>query len=210
MSAPRLASLVRLTGVPLEEIALSIAGELASVRAARARAQLDLLASSLDQRAFADPEQRAAELLEAIGTRAGFSVEGELQPASLMLDVVLEFRAGHPLALAIVYAGVARRAGVELFPIGDSRMVLLGDPEPQPPLAIDPVPGGRRLPAEMRWMCPHLVALRMLETLRGLYLNRGDLARAIRAAELVRLLPLSPATREGSEIALAGLRARLN
>ena len=210
MSAPRLESLVRLTGVPLEEIALAIAGELGSVHAERARAQLDLLASGFDRRALADPEQRAAELLDLLGTRAGFSVEGDLQPASLMLDVVLEFRAGHPLALAIVFAAVARRAGFELYPVGDRRVLLLGDPRPEPAIAIDPVPGGRRPPAQMHWLCPHLVALRLLETLRGRYVNRGDLPRAIRASELAELLPLNAATRERNAIALAALRARLN
>lgn len=127
-----------------------------------------------------------------------------------MLDDVLALRGGHPLALAIVYAAVAARTGVDLYPVGDERVILLGDPEAQPPLAIDPAPGGHRLPAEMRWLCPHLVALRLLDAIGIRFMNRGDLTGAIRAAELRLLLPLHPRLRKSHVLALRKLQARLN
>ena len=206
---PRLAKLAALAGAPLEEIALAIAAEFRPVDADRARAQLDLLASTVDPAVVGDPERRAEELIDALNERAGFTVEGDGQPHSLMLDEVLARRGGHPLALAIVYAAVAARAGFALHPVGIERVVLLGDPQPTPPLAIDPAPG-QAVPAEMRWLCPHLVGLRMIDAIGIRYMNRGNLAAAIRAAELRLLLPLHPRLREHHLLALRKLRARLN
>jgi hypothetical protein len=202
--------LAALAGAPLEEIALAIASEFKPVNVARARAQLDLLATSIDPDTVGDPQRRAEELINALGDRAGFAVDSGDHPHVLMLDSVLAQRSGHPLALAIVYAAVAARAGFKLYPVGDQRAVLLGDPEPQPPLAVDPAPGGRTPPAEMRWLCPHVVALRLLDAIGIGYMNRGHLAGAIRAAELRLLLPLHPRLREHHLLALRKLRARLN
>lgn len=210
MPPPRLSDLARLTGAPLDEIALAIAAEFKPVNRDRARARLDLLAESLDPGLLGDPSHRADELVDRLARRAGFEVEREHRPRALMLDEVLADRAGHPLALAVVYAGVARRAGFELYPVGDSDVVLLGDPHSDPPIAIDPVPGGRELPERMRWLCSHLVALRLLDAIGGRFLRRGDLAAGIRAAELRLALPLNAELRAKHEYALAALRARLN
>ena len=56
----------------------------------------------------------------------------------------------------------------------------------------------------------HETALRMLNNLVGSYERRGDLKRAIRAAELRLLLPAAPALRSELELGLKGIRARLN
>src|SRR5688572_18871579 len=157
---PRLEKLAALAGAPLEEIALAIAAEFRPVDADRARARLDLLASTVDPEVVGDPQRRAEELIDALDGRAGFKIAGDEHPHSLMLDEVLALRGGHPLALAIVYAAVAARAGFPLHPVGTERVVLLGDPQATPPIAIDPAPG-QPVPAEMRWLCPHLVGLRM-------------------------------------------------
>lgn len=208
-SGPRLSELAAFAGAPLEEIALAIAAEFRPVDAPRARAQLDLLASTVDPHTLADPDRRAEALIDALGGRAGFAVEAEEHPHSLMLDEVLALRGGHPLALAIVYAAVAARAGFTLYPVGTDRTVLLGDPESTPPLAIDPAPGGP-VPTEMRWLCPHVVGLRVIDAIGVRYMNRGNLSAAIRAAELRLLLPLHPRLREHHELALRKLLARLN
>lgn len=194
----------------MEEIALAIAAEFKSVDAARARQRLDVLASRLDPDKLGDPELRAQDLIDKLSVVAGFAVEGDDHPGSLMIDDVLALRGGHPLALAIVYAAVAARAGITLHPVGDQRIVMLGDPESDPPLAIDPAPGGRGMPAEMQWLCPHLVGLRLLDELGKRYTNRGDLGSSIRVAELRLLLPLHPRLRRGHELGLRRLRSRLN
>jgi hypothetical protein len=62
----------------------------------------------------------------------------------------------------------------------------------------------------MRWLCPHLVGLRLIDAIGVRYMNHGDLGSAIRAAELRLLLPLHPRLREHHVLALRKLRARLN
>jgi regulator of sirC expression with transglutaminase-like and TPR domain len=57
---------------------------------------------------------------------------------------------------------------------------------------------------------PHAIALRMLNNLVGAYAVRGDLARALRAAELRLCLPLDEALERQMTSSLASLRARLN
>lgn len=207
--SPRLRDLAALAGAPLEEIALAIAAEFKPVDAIRARARLDLLASTVDPQAIADPARRAEELIGALNGRAGFAVEGDEHAHSLMIDEVLARRGGHPLVLAIIYAAVAARAGFPLYPVGTERVVLLGDPEPAPPLVIDPAPDSSP-PPEMRWLCPHVVGLRLIDAIGVRYMNRGNLGAAIRAAELRLLLPLHPRLREHHLLALRKLRARLN
>ena len=206
----RLGHLVTLAGAPLEEIALAIAAELKPVDAPWARAELDRLAATVDRSTVDEPELRARALIAALAVGEGFDADSAEHPRSLMLDEVLGRRSGHPLALAIVYAAVAARIGVSLHAVGDRRSILLGDPEADPPLAIDPAPGADQRPQELRWLCPHLVALRMVDELGKRYMNRGDLANPIRLAELRLLLPLHPRLRRGHELGLRRLRSRLN
>ena len=209
MALPRLDELSRLTGAPLEDVALAIAAEFKPVRVAEAQARLDALARPLGQLATGRPEVRATALVEAVRS-AGYATEGDEHPRSLMFDDVLATHGGHPLALAIVHVAVARRAGFALFPVGNERAVLLADRATDPPLVIDPVPDGGSVSVPLHWLCPHLVALRMIEAIGCRYMRRGDLANGIRAAELRTMLPLNSEARERHAVALRSLRARLN
>jgi regulator of sirC expression with transglutaminase-like and TPR domain len=211
MSASVLAELMTDTRAPLEEVALAIAAEFESVGDELARRRLDRLAEDVNLDGLGEEAgPRARELTEALGVRAGFTVCDGESPLALMLDRVLETRHGHPLALAILYAAVARRAGLELWLVGDECEVILASPRCEPPVAVDPVPGGRELQHEMRWLCPHMVAFRLINAIGERYLRRGDLARGIRAAELRTQLPLDPAAIARHELALERLRACLN
>lgn len=61
------------------------------------------------------------------------------------------------------------------------------------------------------WICPHVVALMLIDALAGLYDERGDIPRGIRTAVLRLKLPLDPSARERHEIQLRrGARAKLN
>jgi hypothetical protein len=207
---PSFAELARDEEAPLEDIALEIAAEFTPVAAGAARLDLDRLASGTRYIAELDPTERARLFVEVLARGDGFTSDGDRDPSSLMLDRVLERRVGHPLALAVVYAAVARRAGFELHPIGNESVCMLGDPQADPPVAIDPVPQGRPLPRPARWLCPHLVALMLINAIGTRYMGRGDLGPAIRAAELRLLLPLSREARERHRQELASLRALLN
>ena len=80
---------------------------------------------------------------------------------------------------------------------------------------LDPFSGGRVVTDEVRsdslraWGA-HETALRILNNLVGSYLVRGDVGRAIHAADLRLALPLEPAARDVLAAELRGLRARLN
>jgi regulator of sirC expression with transglutaminase-like and TPR domain len=127
-----------------------------------------------------------------------------------MLDRVVDRRSGHPYALAVVYAAIGARCGIDLYAVGAGPDLLLADRGARRTVLVDPVPGGRKLGGDPRWLCPHLVALLLVEELGARFGERGDLTRAIRAAELRLQLPLDPRARERHELELRSLRARLN
>jgi len=195
---------------PLDEMALTIAGAFRPVNAGRARARLDLLGQALARRRLDDPTTRAQALVETMTAHAGFAVDDRGDAEALMLDRVLTRSTGHPLSLAIVYAAVAKRAGFDLHVIGARETFLLGDPESDPPLAIDPIPGGRVVRDRLWWLCPHMVGLRLLDEISERYARHGDLRAAILAAELRLLLPVDAGLHRHHELELTKLRAQLN
>lgn len=191
-------------------MAIAIAGEFGAIDAEAVRTRLDRLASGLSPLAGFEPERRARILIARLGGGEGLDRGRETRPESLMIDRVLALRRGHPLSLVIVYAAVARRAGFDLHPIGNERVVLLADNSASPPLAVDPVPGGRRVPGELRWLCPHVVGALMLGALAVRWRQAGELRLALRALELRLMFPLAPGLRVGHEHELRALQALLN
>jgi regulator of sirC expression with transglutaminase-like and TPR domain len=132
-----------------------------------------------------------------------------------MLDRVLERRTGLPITLSVLYVEVARRAGVELAGVGLPGHFVVGHFGASPAVLIDPFGRGETLavqpPPEMvRPWGPHDIALRMLNNLVHSYSERGDLERALHAAELRALLPGHGALREQQHLEHAALLARLN
>lgn len=58
-------------------------------------------------------------------------------PRNSLLDQILERRLGIPISLSVVYLLVARRAGIELEPVGVPGHFLVGGYEPEGPFFID-------------------------------------------------------------------------
>lgn len=187
-----------------------MAAEFRHVDVAEATARLDILGAELGDLTHLPPAGRAQRLVGFLDGQVGLRMRPERDPEGLMLDRVLADRSGHPLALAVLHVAIARRSGLELFPVACGDLLLLADRSGDRPVVIDPVPGGRRLDRELGWVCPHVVAKMLLDAIGSLHLERGDLPRAIRAAELRLKLPLDPRTRERHLTALRGLHARLN
>ena len=208
--ANTLKDFAEMTSAPIEDVALAIASEFRVVDVAGAHANLDRLAEGLGGLGERPPEDRAQGLLEGLTDARGLAATTCACPDSLMLDQVLDLGRGHPLALCIVHVAVARRLGFELHVVGAERVAMVADPGTRPPLLIDPVPGGRRLPQAMSWLCPHVVGATMLGLLSERYERRGSLAEAIRAAELRRIFPLAAENRSRHDTELRSLRARLN
>lgn len=196
-----------------------MAAELRDVDVAEALAELDRLAVELAAAAAgAGPADQAAACREVLGARHGFAGDRECYdaPENSMLDIVLERRAGLPILLSVVYVETARRAGMALSGVGLPGHYVVGQFEADPPVLLDPFAGGAELddPSRHRgfvrpWS-PHETALRMLNNVVASYSRRGDLARAIRAAELRLALPLERDGRAALARELTALRAQLN
>jgi regulator of sirC expression with transglutaminase-like and TPR domain len=218
--SPSFAALAALPDPPLDAVALALAAEFRPVDAAAAMAGLDALGAELAHAVAATdgtPEAQARACASLLGGRHGFAGDAERydEPRNSMLDIVLERRRGLPILLSVVYVEVARRAGVPLAGIGLPGHFVVGHVGAAPPLLIDPFAGGAPVEGELS---EHLVrpwgslqiAMRMLNNLVGAYQRRGNVAAALRAAEMRLMLPADEPLHSAVRTELRGLRARLN
>jgi regulator of sirC expression with transglutaminase-like and TPR domain len=204
---------------PLEAFALALAAEFGDVAWSDAGDRLDRLgrevADLLSDRPRA-PHREVAACRVVLADRHGFA--GDTvdygNPRNSMLNSVLERRRGLPITLSVVWIAVARRAGFRLDGVGLPGHYVVGHFRADPPMLLDPFSGGAMvdgdLPAELvRPWTAHETVVRMLNNLVHSYSERGDLTRALHAAEL--RLPLTRgATREEYAAELTRLEARLN
>ena len=220
MRVPAFATLAAAPAPRLDQLALALAVELRDdVDAGWALAELDRLGAELAPLVGggAGAEAEAEACRHLLGEIYGFEGDDDEydHPDNSMLDLVLARRVGLPILLSAVYVEVARRAGIALQGVGLPGHFAVGHFGSDPPLLLDPYDGGERIrpevdPVHVRPWGAHETALRMLNNLVGSYERRGDLARAIRAAELRVLLPLSSSLRADLELSLKRVRARLN
>jgi regulator of sirC expression with transglutaminase-like and TPR domain len=130
-------------------------------------------------------------------------------PRNSYLNEVLDRRLGIPITLAVVCLEVGRRAGVSLEGVGFPGHFLLRLAR-QPKVLVDPFDRGKLLTAGdcekmleritrgnvdfderlLRVAGPRLILQRMLNNLRGIYVQRGELDRTV--AVLDRLMLLDP------------------
>ena len=220
MALPRFEDLAASADPTLDELALSLAAAFGTVDVERALATLDALGSEVAgvlERSPRTPEAEAAVLSHTLGTLHGFIGDREQydRPENSLLDRVLERRRGLPILLSTVYIEVARRAGLPVAGVGLPGHYVVahfGVPEP---LLLDPFARGTPITsafpsALVRPWTPQETAMRMLNNLVPAFRRRGDLTRALRAAELRLSLPAPPDERERVQAELATLRAGLN
>jgi regulator of sirC expression with transglutaminase-like and TPR domain len=132
----------------------------------------------------------------------------------LLLDRVVVAGAGHPLALAVACVEAARRAGIELGIVGGSAGCFVAHPQLGEPLLLD-VAAGRLIEAGGRtdgvgWQCSHQTAARLLNRIGERADRTGNVAWALRVAELRLQLPFARPVLEDLRHRLAHLRSRLN
>lgn len=154
---------------------------------------------------------RLARLTGLLFTEEGLrgNADDFYDPRNSYLNEVLDRRLGIPITLAVVCLEVGRRAGVFLEGVGFPGHFLLRLAR-QPQVLVDPFDGGRLLsaadcekmleritrgnvdfdPRLLRPAGPRLILQRMLNNLRGIYIQRGELERTV--AVLDRLLLLDP------------------
>jgi regulator of sirC expression with transglutaminase-like and TPR domain len=193
---------------PHAELATALAAEFRPVDVAAVDAALDGLAIELAGACLQPP---ADQLHAVAAAMAAFeALDAPLDPPALLIDVVLERLAGHPTTLAVIAAEAGRRAGLDVAVAGDGlgHVVVHRGAD----TVLDPA-SGRVCAARddrLSLRCAHQVAFALLREHIDRALRVGDLAGALRAAELRLELPMEGWAMDRLERELRTLRARLN
>ena len=200
---------------PLDLLALALAAEFRDVDEAAARRALDGLAEEVAAAGARTADEQVAVLSSVLGETHGFAGDTEEydHPDNSMLDVVLSRRRGLPILLSVVYIEVARRARIPLAGVGLPGHFVVAHAGSRPPLLLDPFNAGRAIDVgemPLPWTSAHDIAMRMLNNLVGSFHRRGDLASAIRAADLRLELRAPDQLRDTLRAEARALRARLN
>ena len=196
------------------ELALALAAEFRPPVAA-AEDVLDRLAGELATVRDEAPGDQLAWCAESVAARLE---PRDLQWAGiddLLLDRVAADGSGHPLALAVVCVEAARRAGIALGVVAGGAGCFVGHTLHDEPLLVDVARGGRVVEASGRvddvgWQCSHQVAARILNRIGERAEHTGNVAWALRAAELRLALPFARPVLDELRHGLAHLRARMN
>lgn len=194
------------------DLAAALAAEFHPVDERAVDEALDALAAGLTRARASD----ALDQLDALaGAMAAFETHvAPLEARAVHLDIALDRLSGHPTALAVIGGEVARRAGLDLWIAAAGGHHVVAHPAYGVQVAYDPaLPGVRRIRpgvAAPTWRCSHQVAFALLREHLDRALRAGDIAGALRAAELRLDLPIDSATRSRLTAEQRALRARLN
>jgi len=202
--------------IDLVEAALLIAAhEYPGLDVAAYRARVDRLAATLRGRLRRDigPVESIVALNRYLFEELGFSGNARdyYDPRNSFLNEVLDRKLGIPITLAVVYVEIGRRIGLALHGVSFPGHFLVKCPARDGVIVLDPYAGGASLSVEdlqqrLRTLrggaappadiARHMLAAagkkeilaRMLRNLKGIYLQRRDLSRALAAADRVIML----------------------
>ena len=176
---------------PPAEMLLAVAAQFRPIDAAGVSFRLDEHARGLFDAAAARDGGAASHRLATLLTDELRFRTDESSIEGLWLDAVLERRAGHPLALAVLAAEIGRRAGLAIgvcstptgwyAAIGERERLWLIDP----PIDPGPTPSG-----PVRRHCGHELAFAALTGVYARMSRDGEGAGACRAALLRGRLPV--------------------
>ena len=110
----------------LDDLAFSLSREFGAPDIRSACDALEDLACELMTAAFLSPVEQCTACSLLLGSTARLRSARDLEPSAFMVDRVLDRREGHPLALALVYSEVGRKAGIPLWPAGNGERFLVG------------------------------------------------------------------------------------
>lgn len=208
--------------IPLARAALYVAqAETPDLDVDACERRLQDMADALTQQLDREPNRDHAPSIVRVVNRFLFTelgyrgnVDAYDDPANLLLDRVLSERIGIPVTLAIVYAEVCQRAGLDVQPIGLPGHVICryvpADATIEEGILIDVFNQGKMLTEEdcqtllrnifgarvpfkphyLTAMTPRQTIQRVLHNLKAGYLQRGDEERAARVLDL--LIALCP------------------
>jgi regulator of sirC expression with transglutaminase-like and TPR domain len=202
--------------IDLVEAALLIAAqEYPDLDLAAYRARVDRLALTLKARLRRDigPVESIVALNRYLFEELGFNGNARdyYDPRNSFLNEVLDRKLGIPITLALVYVEIGRRVGLALNGVSFPGHFLVKCPARDGVIVLDPYAGGASLSLEdlqqrLRTLrggaappadiARHMLAAagrkeilaRMLRNLKGIYLERRDLPRALAAADRVIML----------------------
>lgn len=213
MSGVAFSELAREESPGLAGLLLAAAGEFREVDEVRSRVELDRMASSLHRWVTDDGLGHADAVAQLLAERR-LRPSNRVGPQDAMLDRVLARGQGHPAMLAAICVEAGRRAGLPLAAAGRESDLFVGvrptHTADGATLLIDPAGELRGPPAGLHWRCDHEVCFLLLSELSRLFCLTGDVANALRAAELRSELPLDPSFHERLASESSALRANLN
>ncbi|MGE3908402.1 MAG: SirB1 family protein [Chloroflexota bacterium] len=193
-------------------------------------ATLDGFAGELEPRltGLSDPARIVAEVSEFVHGDLGFSgnAEAYYDPRNSYLNDVLERRRGIPITLSAIYLALGQRLGLPFEGVGMPGHFLVRLRHLVTPIILDPFDGGeildhaacearlrrlygarvRLLPPMLEAVSPRMMVFRMLNNLKGIYVNREDWERAVRTMDLM-LIARPGASSEYRDRGTAHLRA---
>jgi regulator of sirC expression with transglutaminase-like and TPR domain len=215
------------TGFDLAEVALGIAKEEYShLDSAGYLAELDALAHDARNYARGPFSARVDGLCRYLFHELGFrgNKKDYYDPRNSYFNQVLDRRTGIPITLAAVMIAVGSRTGLSIVGVGlPGHFIVkcIGDDQE---ILVDPFHGGRRLSRvdcellvrqttgqefhasdeRLQALPLGLIVQRMLNNLRGIYLQREDWPRALRVLQrLDQLNPEDPVTQRDLGICFA-------
>ncbi len=222
-------------GIEIDRTALLIAAEeYPNLSIEGYLAKLDELGERVRLKLYPDagPHETLARLNRVLFEEEGFQGDSKeyYDPRNSYLNEVLDRRIGIPITLAAVYGEVARRVGFRLQGVGFPGHFLVKHEADDEEILIDPFSGGQILthddcqarleqsfqgklklhPKHLRTTSPRRMLLRMLNNLKGIYVNRRDHRRALAAVErMLLLVPESPSEVRDRGILLSGVGRHL-
>ena len=199
--------------IELDRVALTIArGEYPSLDVARYVRRLDDMAADLRPRLSPEesPRRLVTTLNEYLFGELAFhgNAVDYYDPRNSYLNDVMDRGTGIPITLSLLYIELARRVGLHLEGVGLPGHFVVRYPLEDEELLLDPFNGGAILSIEdcADWVrqlygnslsfSPDLlrpasrrdIVRRLLANLKGCYLRRGDLTRALRAVDWTLLI----------------------
>jgi hypothetical protein len=213
MSARAFAELAREERPGLAPLLLAAAGEFGPVDRAGARVELDRMAARL-HRWVNEQGTATADAIAQLLVERRIRPSSRVGPADAMLDRVIMRGRGHPALIAAICVEAGARAGLPLAPAGTDEEIFVGvrnDTGDGPStLIIDPAGALAGPLPGMSWRCSHEVCFIALSKLSRLFCLTGDIAGALRAAELRAELPVAPRVAGQLAFEADALRANLN